>query len=270
MKYLMIHKLALSVTLFMIFAFSNKIMGQTVWADDTEKGSTIGLELMIPSIDEGFNSEAPTSVFMLHGSYLIKDVLSLKINLPLSHFSSGDFSETDIGNPYLGVRMHNVNHGLDVDLGVRLPLAPEQENAGLLTGLLIENYNLGTYLPETFSVTTNMKYHWKNDGGLNLRIGGGPDFVLPSGDSDNEFLINYFGKVLYGNDEVQIGAALTGLLIITEEDLSFGDRTIHDIGILGSYDFGAVRTGAYLRVPLDDEINDLLSLVAGLNILLSF
>lgn len=266
MEYLIKQIPVLSTILFLILTFSNNSRAQSVWADDTEKGSSFGLEFMIPSIDGSLDAKAPTSVSVLYGNYLIKALISLRINLPVSHISSGDLSETDIGNPYLGVKMHDVTSGLDIDIGIRLPLAPGEENAGLSTGLLLENYNLGVYIPETFSITTNMKYYWKSEGGLILNVGGGPDFVLPRRDADNEFLFNYFGKVMYGNDELQIGAALTGLLIITEETLSFGDRTIHDLGILGSYNFGTLSTGAYLRVPLDDDLNDTLNFVSGLNI----
>lgn len=270
-----INRFLFLVPLLLLLILNSTCLGQSVWADQKASKSIVGVELMIPSVEDQFAIEFPTSVVLLYSRFRINDALSIKIDLPVSHLSTGnDISETDLGNPYLGLGLHNVSSGLDMDIGLRLPFAPEfdpsqpEANLGLTTGMLIENYNFGIYLPETFSFTSNLKYQWNNESGLIIKTGGGPDYLIPNGSAENELLLNYYGQVLYGAENYSIGAGLTGLLIVTEEDVSFGDRTIHDLGLIGNYNFENARLGAYLRVPLDDDLNDTLSFVFGLNIAL--
>lgn len=252
--------------LFLIFVVTSSGQGQSGWVDSDEYKSKVGLELMIPSFDDMLGSEFPTSALLIYTQISLSEKAGLKINVPISHFSSSfaDMSETGIGNPYLGIIFYDINPDLDLDLGLRLPLASE-DNFGLTTGALIENYNLGIYSPETFSVTSNLKYCWKEESGLIIKMGGGPDVIKPK-DQDTELLANYYGQVLYGPDDFMVGIGITGLVIVTESDLSFSERSIHDLGITGSIDFNSVQTGAYLRITLDDDLNDEINFVLGLNL----
>lgn len=261
--------------LLLTFGIHSKSEAQSVWVDKDESKSAVGIELMIPSLTDEFSTEFPTSVFVLYGSFWASDQIRIDVDLPVSHVSAGDgdLSETDIGNPYVGVGFMNADKEVAVDIGIRLPFAPNSDvsnpnaNVGLFTGALIENYNIGKFAPETFSITSQVKYRYRNASGLILKVGGGPDVIFPPDDADAEFLLNYYGQLLYKSEDLRIGAGFTGLLIVSEEDLSFGDRTIHDLGILSAYDFGAMEAGAYLRVPLDEDIGDQLNFVLGLNLL---
>lgn len=241
---------------------------QTVWADGPGLESEVGIELMIPSFDDLFGTEFPSSALLLHVRAPIGRAISLNGELPVSHLSAdGGTSETDIGNIYLGLRFHGVSPGLDFDIGGRIPTAPS-DGSGLVTGMLLENYSLGTYMPKTVSLNSSANYFWQGESGLIIKTGGGPDVLIPTGDlsGDAELFVNYYGQILYGSDSFSIGGGMTGLLIVTESNLSFGDRTIHDLGILGSYHFDSTSLGGYLRVPLDDDINDYLNFVFGLNL----
>ncbi len=245
---------------------------QSVWMADDEVKSAVGFEVMIPSIDEIFGSEFPTSVFELYGIIELNANISAKLSLPVSHYSTsnsfaGDISETAIGNPYLGVVIREASENLDVELGIRLPFAPD-DNTGLVTGLLVENYDFGVYLPETLSFSTSLKYHNENESGLIVKGGGGPDIVKPSNGGDVELLLNYYGQALYGMNKLGVGVGFTGLLIVSEADLSFGDRTVHNFGITGSYNVNSSVIGAFISVPLDDDLNDTLNFVMGLNLTL--
>lgn len=266
------------VVLLLIFGFQIRSSAQSVWIDEGERTSKVGIEAMIPSLSD-FNSDVdfPTSAVVLYGQIRANDRLSIKIDLPVSHLSVGDsdISETDIGNPYIGIAIFNKESSVLFDLGFRLPLAPSfnisdpGNNAGLFTGVLVENYNLGKYVPETFSITSQIKYRWQNPAGLIVKFGGGPDLIFPPDDADAELFLNYHSQFLFSTGDFRIGAGFTGLLFISENDISFGDRTIHDLGILSVYDFGPIEAEAYLRVPLDDEIRNDLNFVLGLNLLFS-
>lgn len=242
---------------------------QSVWVDDPTMETTVGMEVMIPSFDDFLATEFPSAAFLLHFGAPIGNSVILKADLPVSHLSAvNDISETDIGNIYLGLQFHEVSPGLDLELGGRLPTAPD-DGSGLVTGMVMENYRLGTYMLETVSFSSNAKYFWQSETGLRVKAGGGPDVLIPTGDGDTELFLNYYGQILFGPEDFSFGGGMTGLLIVTEKDLSFGDRTIHDLGILGSYKFDSVRLGTYIRVPLDDDINDIMNFVLGLDLTFS-
>lgn len=257
----------------LVFALNATCMGQSVWVDEGDRRSAIGIELMIPSVDDFLATEFPSSAISIYGRALINEAVSLKASLPISHLSEeGGISETDIGNVYLGFEFHDLSPGLNIDLGLRIPTAPDN-GFGLLTGYFLENYNLGIYMPETLSLSSNLKYRQQSETGLIVRAGGGPDVLIPSDDGDGvfdrktELFLNYYGQVLYGTDNFSIGGGLMGLLFVTEEDLSFGDRTLHDLGIMGSYSFDSAKLDAYIRFPIgEDEFDGFVDFVLGLNL----
>lgn len=273
MKNSMNHYLTIVTLSILLFFLNYSSIAQSVWIDDKGNHTTVGAELMIPSFDEMASAEFLTSVAVLYSRIRVNDALSIKLDLPISHYSAdGDLSKTNMGNPYIGLQFYNMTPGLDLDFGMRLPFAPKNnlprttENSGLITGLMIENYNLGIYLPDTYSITANFNYQWESDKGLILKAGGAPDIFMPGGDLNSEFIFNYYGQVLYGDHNFNLGAGLTGLYMATADNLSNDKRTIYNLGLLGSYNFDGVNLGSYFRVPLDDGINDILNFVLGFNI----
>lgn len=267
----------LTVILLLTCGIQIKSKAQSVWVVKDERISGVGIELMIPSLADEFTTEFPTSAFVVYGRFWASDAIRIDLDLPVSHVSAGDgnLSETDIGNPYVGVGFMNSENEIFFDIGIRLPFAPDlsvsnpNASVGLFTGLLVENYNIGKYAPETFSISSQVKYRYQNSSGLIVKVGGGPDVIFPPDDADTEFFLNYHAQLLYGQNDLRIGAGFTGLLLVSESDLSFGERTIHELGIISAYDFGNVEAGAYLRVPLDEDISDQLNFILGMNLLVA-
>lgn len=261
LKYLMMHFIAIFVV-----AFSS--YGQSVWNETARNSSKAGVELMIPSFENSDNTDFPTTAALLYGEFLIGDGAGIKIDVPLSNasFSNSFFdeSETATGNPYMGLVFYLDNTAIDLELGVRLPLAPDN-NFGLITGMAIENYDTGMFMIETTSLSSKLNYQYRNNENLILKVAGGADFIFPPDGIDNELFLKYSGKVLYGPEKYKIGAGITGLLIATETGLSFGDRTIHDLGLMSTYQTDHNVISTYLKFPLDDNDNDLMNFVFGLS-----
>lgn len=243
-----------------------------IWTDYNEHDpGIVSAEAMIPSFDNFLGAEAPSAAFELYTRFPVGDNLSLIASLPVSHFEAGgsafgDISETAIGNPYIGGRFGSRNSTeISFEAGVHLPLA-SADDTGLLTGQLLENHNLGRFLTETMTLSGLLRYRQDRESGIVLRAGGGPDLWIPTEDGPStELAVTYYGQMLYRADAITVGAGFTGLTLITDDDLSYGDRTLNDLGVMGSYRSGNFRTGAYLRVPLDDEVNDFLNFVLGIH-----
>lgn len=57
---------------------------------------------------------------------------------------------------------------------------------------------------------------------------------------------------------------------MTEEDADFDERSIHQLGFNASAQFGKLRPGLHLRLPLDDDLQESLDAVLGLNLILQW
>ena len=246
---------------------------QSVWTPETNYESKAGMEIQIPSFDF-LEADFPTSVIYLYTHWALNDKYTLKVELPISHFSSdnflgfgGNISETALGNPYLGINISSPQSNVGVDIGVRLPLAGD--NGGTFTGLLSENHDFTPFIPETFAFVADVDYSYKNSSGLIINVGGGPQVIAPDDFSDAELLLKYYTQILYGANNVTFGGGVTGQAIVTEGEFSFADSSIHGLGVLGSYDFGNITLGSSLKFPLDDDLNDIVNFVFGLNVTFS-
>ena len=62
---------------------------------------------------------------------------------------------------------------------------------------------------------------------------------------------------------VELAAGLSGVMILTEDDLDLGDRTIHQLHAGASLDLGALRPGIQVRRPLDEDLEDVIDYTVG-------
>lgn len=274
MSYFKKHVLRISLVVALTLIVAIPGIAQTVWVTQTGHGSKAGIELQIPSFDF-IEADFPTSVVYLYSHFALSKKYTLKAELPLSHFSSNNFfgfggsiSDTDVGNPYIGVYISNPESSLGFDLGVRLPLA-SGNNFGGFTGLLAETQDFTPFIPDIYVFNGITTYNYRNNSGLMIKVGGGPQLVV-STNSDTELFAKYFGQVLYNTDNIIFGGGLTGQAIVTEGSFTFSDATIHGLGLLGSYDFSNMTLGGSLKFPLDDGLNDIVNIVLGINTSFSF
>lgn len=238
-----------------------------IWTDynDHDPG-IVSVEAMIPSLENFTTIDAPSASYLIYSRFSVGNNIWLTASLPVSHFKnkSADISETSIGNAYIGGRFGSSHsNGINFETGVYLPLA-KNDAEGLATGIISDINNLSRYLPETTTLTGRLRYYRDSDSGFIIRAGAGPDILIPKS-GESELFVAYYGQFLYRVNTLTLGAGLTATSIVTEKNLSFGDRTNSNIGIMSSLDFGGIRAGAYLRLPLDDEVNDFLNYVLGLH-----
>ena len=244
------------------------VYGQ-LWTDhNTHDPGIISLESLIPAFNNILGVESPSSTYEIYTRFPVTNQISVIASLPVSHFESagsvsGDISETSVGNPFLGVRFGTPSRGLNIEGGTRLPIS-SADGEGLFTGQLIENYSLGRFLPETTTINGVIRYTKNWDPGFFIRVGVGPDLLLPK-EGDTELTLTYYGQFIFSTGPLSLGAGFSGLTVTTSEDLTFGDRSLTDIGFLASLQFGRLRPGAHIRLPLDKEVNDFLDYIVGLN-----
>lgn len=264
--------LFIPVLLVMLFTMTFAGYSQSVWFESPANESLVGIEAMIPSFEDGFGFESPSSAYYVYSHIPLNSNIALQLDLPVSHLSVSD-SETAIGNPYIGIQTISKSD-LKFDLGIRLPLAPD-DNIGILTGTFIENYKVGPFVPNTFSGIANIHYRYDAESGFSLRLDGGPEVLFP-GEGGGELFLKYGGQILYNIDQFTIGTGIIGRLVATEDELTFSERSINSLGFTGAYDFGTVNFGSYVEIPLNDDAStfslgeDFLNAVIGLNLSFTF
>lgn len=250
--------------LVLMFAVPFSAYSQTVWVDDTNTETTVGIEVMIPSL-EGNEADSPTGALFIYAHIPLSSNYSLQLDVPVARL--GEF-DTVVGNPYIGAEYINDMRNFRADLGVRIPVDDDFQAASII-GILANPYAIGSFVPEVTTAVLNLDYRHRTSSNLILRMGGGPSVLFPKY-GDTEMVFKYYGQLLYDTGQFRFGGGLLGRAVITEDSESLDERTIHAAGILGSYDFGQINAGAYLRLPLNDTVNDALNYILGLNVSVGF
>lgn len=187
---------------------------------------------------------------------------------------NSDFSDSEFafGNPYLGVMLNNSDQRYFLEAGLRAPLASDEKLGTLFTGVFSDYDRAEAYFPDMFSISLKNTYLEKNDSGFILKLMGGLSFWIPTNDNNDEteILVDYSGHAGYEGSKVQVLGGITGRLITTEDDLDFIERTIHQFGVFVRYKSNKVQPGLLLKLPLDDDFNDIVNFVLGLNVLINF
>lgn len=241
---------------------------------DPLPGKAIELEIMKPSFDGG-DFTFTTSADFLAVRWPVSARTRLVGEVPFVHASpSGSGTSSDLlGNFYVGLRRDGApgpGGSWSTELGVRLPTANVwgDNDFAILVGLFSAFQRYEAVLDDTWAVRLAGTYRKLRPDGLAIRAGLGSVLLLPGGDAggDSELFADYGLQVGYEQARYQLGAAFTGRAIITEGNIDFGERTQHDLAFGASTRFGRFHPGVYVRIPLDDELNDLLNHVLGLRL----
>ena len=93
-----------------------------------------------------------------------------------------------------------------------------------------------------------------------------PTFWIPTNEGETELLFDYSGQVGYEGSQFGVIGGITGRMVVTEDGLSFGERTFHQLTISAMVDLGTIIPGIQLRFPLDDERRRAVNNVFGLSL----
>ncbi len=62
------------------------------------------------------------------------------------------------------------------------------------------------------------------------------------------------------------GAGIQGTIIVSEDNLDFGERSLFHLGLAGRVDLNPVTVGLHFGIPLDEDLSDFYNNVFGLNV----
>lgn len=245
---------------------------QSVWLGP-DREAEVALEVLRPDFDGGDVTFFSSAVF-LSGRYPLSDAVDVVAEIPITHFGvdgpSGADSETALGNPYLGVELGPHEGSTFGELGVRLPVAAE-DNRGLSTGFLSDRDRWGAFLGDVLTIRGAVNYLHREPSGFRVRLHGGPSIWVYTGDDGGdsmELLADYGAHAWYAaSAQVHLSAGVTGRIIVSEGDIDFVDRMINQFGLAVIGRFERVHPGLHVRIPFDfDGEPDETSYILGLSL----
>jgi hypothetical protein len=245
---------------------------QSLWVRPTDT-SQIYLEYIRPQFYERGHVEEYSGLWTLGTRISISNVVRLQAEIPYVYYDNSE----DIlqgsglpGNPYVGLEFGRIDHWAFLSIGMRLPLAPDDEAAASQYGLLGDYYRYEAYWPEMADITALVGVHDSLGPGITYRSGVGvsvPQSVETAifGLSDNPS-VRYFGQLWLCYPTAEIGVGVIGRASIRNEPLVDNKRTVHELGAVGRLVGSRFRPGIYFRLPLS-ELNTTPSLeyVVGVN-----
>ena len=213
--------LATALSVFLL-AYPATLSAQSVWMGQRPPKS-FSIEWLKPSFD-GSDVGFLTSALFLSGRVPLAANVRLIAELPVAHFSSNfdDASDTAIGNPYFGIELGESTGWASGEFGVRVPLAPS-DNGAIFVGILADFDRFEAFVPDFWSFSGQAALASRSTSGFSVRLRGGPSLLINTDkaafEDGGELYLAYSGQGWYAAGPVQIGAGVTGRMLVTESDL---------------------------------------------------
>ena len=262
-----------AVLLSCAFWLPASLSAQGIWTHRTT-GRAVSLEFLKPNFDGSSNS-AGDFVLFLTGRMPAWERTDVVLELPLSRGSREasaylpGASETSVGNPYVGVEIKGEGSPSFAEIGIRLPITPDDAPLASLNGVLADWDRQEAFLSKIFTVTIMGNYlsHLPLEHS-DLRVRFGPAFWLGKGNV--EMLLDYSVQGGYTADRVTLTTGFSGRFIVSESNADLAERTTHQFGAAATFDMGRFSPGVFLRIPLDEHLSEAIDFVLGLNVGFAF
>ena len=234
---------------------------QSIWTPP-ERGKAVSLELIKSSFEHGDGLSFSTMAYVLSSSIPISEKTSIYFDVPISHYGYDrsyfdDVSETDVGNPYIGVKMRNKNADF-LEIGVRLPLADE-EAWGLITGAISDFERWEAYAPNymTGLITMNSIKTISPMSSFRFRLGSSLLLNMDKGDYEDgvELIASYSGHYWHTANQLSFGVGLSGRYLLTEDE-GLDELSDHEFGVSIGYRSKNLQPQLTIRTPLDEFRNN--------------
>jgi len=267
-----------SITVFFImvlFSYSfiglNTSRAQPLWFDRNYDSGLL-LEILKPEFEEEDDLTFLTSAWFLSGRFRSSEHLCWTFDIPYTHygFNSDWADEKDdaLGNPYLGVEIGGSTSPYFGEIGFRLPLAPETYDPAIVAGQFADHIDRAeAFVQDVLPIQALINHHSKNTSGLTTRIRGGVINWIAIGERDeSELFLLYSAHTGYGSSKGSIIAGFSGRYLLSENDLDFDEATLHRFSVDTGIQFGRIRPGIHFRLPLDDDLRDVIDYVIGFSL----
>ena len=245
-------------------------------------GNQVALEVLKVSFDdEVADVTFGSTVWFLSGQLKATPGLALVGEIPLSRIDVKAYSvfgdpdpETAVGNPYIGVILRAARTSFVSELGLRLPVASEDNADALVQGIWSDADRWEAFIPDLIAVRARAGMDVSSPMGtadLITRFRIGPTLWIPTEDgADAEIFADATASLWFQPATVMFGVTLSGRTLLSEDALSFSERSEFQFGLDANVRFGNVRPGVHFHMPLGDDglfsTGEAVDFVFGLNV----
>jgi len=278
MKKLSLKLMVIMILLLFTFA-ALPISAQNYWLQPGNMGS-ISLEIFKPKFQEWVGGERYdlfSTVWLFTGNIKASENLSVIIEIPISNFDyKDDYSQhsnyenqTSIGNPYIGLEvkhpLYNESMYFKTRIGGRPPVASDEKESAAYVGYRTLYGQLESFIPDLTSISGGGSFgqDWQNSFNYSINLNG--VLMIPE-EGDSEIFLDYSADLWITPNKFNLGVGIFGRWLITEDDLDFGEATIHQLGIAGNYNLGKIKPGIHIRCPLDTDYISMINIIYGVNL----
>lgn len=259
-----------------LIAASSSLTAQSIWLYNSNN-KTISFEAFKPFFDaEGYTFF--TGAYFLSFRFPIgKSLLVAELPYVYGAYNVETFygnmseSEGSIGNPYIGLQSRISNSSTFGEVGFRLPLTSDDKRLANYIGRNFSDLDrMEGFVPNCLPIMAMLNYQNNSNPGPVFRLRGGPVLWINT-DKDEyedsiELWLKYSAQIGYESEQLCFLVGLVGQLLVTEGDLDFSERTVHQLGISNSIGFGKIRPGIVILLPLDEEIREVMNYLLGVNV----
>ncbi|MDP4192163.1 MAG: hypothetical protein Q8858_11395 [Bacteroidota bacterium] len=274
------------LVLFLIFFLFNpglKYPQKFLLRDLPQNTVSASLRYIHPIFDHDVESDIISGIYDINVSFPISRRMNLNVILPIEHINLNEhyntdpiegyyygywgmrkMNETNIGNLYLGLQSKSLTEEdskTNTAFGIFIPTTSKDKAMALSMSYFTDIYNPSKYIPETFSLYFNLSNEWKFQNGMNLRLEGGPDVLIPSGSKEyqreTQMYIHYGISLGYSYSQFFANSELLGLTTLRGSNMSFTDRFINGVSLGAGWQNEVFSAGMFYQWHLNHWIGTL-------------
>ncbi|MEW6413142.1 MAG: hypothetical protein AB1483_11845 [Candidatus Zixiibacteriota bacterium] len=258
-------------TLVGIMFLVQPVVAQNYWMYPGE-GTSVSLEVFKPKFEDWEGVELLTSVWLLSGRIKANERIALMVDLPISNadVDGSDWDETLLANPYIGGEFEigpiNPKESFIARVGVRLPLASDDKYVASYVGMWTLYDRFEAFMPDLTTVI--MGVGWSkalSDGVAEFEANVNGAYMFP-GDGDSELFGDYNIAVWFPVQTLKFGIGASGRIIVSEDDLDLGERTVHHARFAANLNTGSLKPGIQVQIPLEEGLSDIVDYSYGVSL----
>ncbi len=276
----MISKCGVLIIIIGIFlSLVGPVRAQSNWMLDRNK-KIVSIEWLKPSFSEDRNLTFFTSVFNVSARLPMNDRNTMVVEIPYGKYGYEykdeyygiDYSrkESTIGNVYLGAEFGQPNDPVFTEVGVRLPTVSDDKYGAQSVGMLADWDRLDAFVDDIVPFTVKVNSLVRRESGFVTRVRIGPEiWYITNKDSEDRFemflLYSFHGGL--ETETFGMGLGLNGRMWVTMgEGSDLAEKTIHQLDFNFFGKIKNIRPGVYMRVPVDDDLEEVLDSVLGIRL----
>jgi hypothetical protein len=261
-----------------LFLFSSIHSAPSFWTARNQR-KMLNIEFLKPFFD-GHSGNSPNVVaYFINCRLPLSKTIFFICELPVVHVETKSpwysKSETTIGNPYLGIEIQKSLSPVFTEIGIRVPVS--SENNGKFYGFYSDYVDhLEAFSTDFFQIACMLNYQHRETSGFAVRLRCGMLSDINTGNKyDGETSTNLY--LLHGAEAGwHFKKAFFGIGLASRWDLNkkesgyFYPRHYHQMGFKLGLESGTLQPAIHLRLPMDDNFENVLDAVVGLSVAICF